>query len=137
MVCSKLSFYFDKNDPNFISTQIVVQRSPYIGHWFITAPIYNNEGRAIGYKATDDYVQEVTEEVYLVRYANTYFFDEGTISWEYASTSSAPDPYYKPNVVAKARITSGTGDFLKTIGNVSLTPLADGKRNVVVTYNKN
>lgn len=134
-MCSKLSFYFNKNDPNFKSTELVAQKEPYIGHWFITSPIYNEKNVQIGYKATDDYVQQVGPNKYLVRYSNTYYIDgKGTISWEYASTSEAPNPYYSLGVVAKARITSGTGKYVSAKGYVSLTPQADGKRDVVITY---
>jgi hypothetical protein len=132
--CSKLSFYFNKNDPNFKTTEIVPQNQPYIGHWFITAPIYDSNNKQIGYKATDDYIQQVSENKYLVRYFNTYFIDNmGSISWEYSAINSQPNPYY-PNGTIKAKITSGTGKFVSVNGYVNLTSSADGKRDILITY---
>lgn len=136
-MCSKLSFHFNRNDPNFKSSEIVVQKEPYIGHWFITTPIYDDNNVEIGYKATDDYIQQVGEKKYLVRYNNTYYINgKGTISWEYASISDLPNPYYPLGIVAKARITSATGEYVNVRGCVSLTPQSDGKRDVVVSYKK-
>lgn len=31
---------------------MIVHDSPYIGHWFITTTIYDNNAKVIGYKAT-------------------------------------------------------------------------------------
>jgi hypothetical protein len=136
-MCSKISFYFNKNDPNFKSTELVAQQSPYIGHWFITCPIYNSSNVQIGYKATDDYVQEVGPNKYLVRYYNTYYFnDKGTISWQYSSVNSQPNPYYPMGITAKGRITSGTENYVKANGMVSLKPKVDGMRNVKIKYKK-
>jgi len=132
--CSKLSFSFNKNDPNFKTTEIVPQSKPYIGHWFITAPIYDKNNKQIGYKATDDYIQQVAENKYLVRYFNTYYIDgKGTISWEFSTINQQPNPYYPVGTV-KARITSGTGDFVKVNGYVNLTSNADGRRDIVIYY---
>ena len=41
-----LSFYFDKNDPQFVSKRTVVDNSPtnYIAHVFIKSPIYDTFG---------------------------------------------------------------------------------------------
>ncbi len=134
-MCSKLSFYFNKNDPEFKSTEIVAQASPYIGHWFITTPIYDSKNKVIGYKATDDYIQEVGTNQYLVRYLNTYFINgKGTISWQYATVNDQPNPFYPLGVTAKARITSATGDYVNASGCVKLTPKADGQRDVVISY---
>lgn len=134
-MCSKLFFYFNKNDPNFKTTELVAQATPYIGHWFITTPIYDSNNVQIGYKATDDYIQQVETGKYLVRYNNTYYIDgKGTISWEYATTNTSPNPYYPLGTVAKARITSATGSFVNIKGCVSLTPQADGRRDVVISY---
>lgn len=134
-MCSKLSFYFNKNDPNFKTSEFVPQKDPYIGHWFITTPIYDINNKQIGYKATDDYIQQVGENQYLVRYNNTYFIDgKGTISWQYAITNPLPNPYYPLGSVAKGRITSATGSFVNINGCVSLTPQADGRRDVVICY---
>lgn len=132
---SKLSFYFNKNDPNFKSEEIIVETNPYIGHWFITTPIYDENNIKIGYKATDDYIQQVEDNRYLVRYNNTYFIDgKGTISWEYATNNNLPNPYYPIGTVAKARITSATGDYVGVRGCISLTPQIDGRRDVVINF---
>jgi len=135
-MCSILSFHFNKNDPEFRSTERVVQAAdPYIGHWYITTPIYDNDNNFIGYKATDDYVQEISKGQYLVRYINTYFINgKGTISWQYASINDQPNPYYPLGVVAKARIKTATGDYVNANGCVKLTPKADGRREVVISY---
>lgn len=132
---SILSFHFNKNDPEFKSQEIVVEDDPYIGHWFITTPIYDDDNNRIGYKATDDYIQQVEKDKYLVRYNNTYFIDgKGTISWEYANVNNLPNPFYPLGTTAKAKITSVTGSFFNTKGFVSLTPRADGRRDVNICY---
>lgn len=134
-MCSRLSFHFNKNDPNFKSSEIVVQKEPYIGHWFITTPIYDDNNVEIGYKTTDDYIQQVENNKYLVRYNNTYYINgKGTISWQYASVNVLPNPYYPLGTIAKARITSATGSYVKVNGCVSLTPQEDGRRDVVISY---
>lgn len=70
-----------------------------------------------------------------MRYNNTYFLDgKGSISWEYANVSDLPNPYYPLGIVAKARITSATGSYANIKGCVSLTPQADGRRDVVISY---
>ncbi len=132
-MCSKLSFYF--NDLEFKTTEIVIQTAPYIGHWFITTPIYDNNDNVIGYKATDDYIQEVETGKYLVRYLITYFINEkGTISCQYAALNDKPNPYVSFGVTAKARITSATGDYVNSNGCVKLTQKADGRSDVVISY---
>ena len=135
-MCSKFAFYFNKNDPEFKSTEIVVKNSPYIGHWFITTPIYDsNNNKVIGHKATDDYIQEVDTNKFLVRYLNTYFINgKGTISRQYATVNDKPNPYYPLGIVAKSRITSSTGEYVNINGCVNLTPKEDGRRDVVIFY---
>lgn len=132
-MCSKLSFYF--NDSEFKTTEIVIQAAPYIGHWFVTTPIYNGKNKVIGYKAADDYIQEVGTGKYLVRYLITYFINgKGTISCQYASSNDKPNPYVSSGVTAKSRITSATGDYVNSNGCVKLTTKSDGRRNVVISY---
>jgi len=103
--------------------------------WFITTPIYDSNSNIIGYKATDDYIQEVGTNKYLVRYFNTYFINgKGNISWQYAAVNDQPNPYYPLGVTAKGRITSATGYYVNVNGCVKLTPKADGRRDVVICY---
>jgi hypothetical protein len=132
-MCSKLSFYF--NDSEFKITEIVIKEAPYIGHWFVTCPIYNGNNKLIGYKAADDYIQEVETGKYLVRYLITYFINgKGTISCEYATPNDQPNPYLSFGVTAKARITSATGDYVNSNGCVKLTQKADGRSDIVISY---
>jgi hypothetical protein len=53
-----------------------LQISPYIWRLFIITPIYDNNKKIIGYKATNDYIQEVGTNQYLVRYLKTYLSTE-------------------------------------------------------------
>ena len=130
-----ISFYFNKNDPEFKTFPITAQQSPYIGHWFITAPLYNSSGVKIGYKASDDYIQQISDNQYLIRLNNIYYIDgQGTITWNYAFINNNPNPYYPDGTVAKSNIVSTTGNYLGTSGIVSLTPQKDGRRDVTINF---
>ena len=64
-----LNFYFTTKDPEFTTTTTVVPSSPgnYISHVFVRAPLYDFTDKQIGYKVTDDYVQQVSDDKYIVR----------------------------------------------------------------------
>ena len=78
-----LNFYFTTQDPNFVAQPMVVDTTPgkYISHVFVRAPLYSfdNNPVPIGYKVTDDYVQQVAENKYIIRLNNTYYFDNRRI----------------------------------------------------------
>ena len=63
-----LSFYFSTKDSQFSSKTIVVQETPrYISHSFVEAPIYDFSEKKIGYKVSDDYIQQVDNNKFIVR----------------------------------------------------------------------
>jgi len=136
--CSKLSFYFDINDPEFFSKKVIVNPSPtkLIEHVFITTPIYDKNGIKIGYKSSDDILQQIGTNKYIVKINNTYFIDgEGTIDWKYNFITDKPSVYYPIGVEAKSTIISGTGEYINANGVVSLIPLYTGRRNVTIKFN--
>ena len=135
---SYLKFYFDKNDPAFFTKTAVINDSPtnFVSHVFITAPIYDTFGVKIGYKVSDDTIQQIGVNRYSVRIASTYFFDgNGTVSWNYAFINDKPNPFYHPNEINASNIVSTTGSYFGKTGAVSLTALENGRRNVVVGFN--
>jgi len=135
---SYLKFYFDKNDPKFFSKTAVINDSPdnFVSHVFITAPIYDTFGIKIGYKVSDDTIQQIGKDQYSVKISSTYYFDDnGTITWNYAFVNSRPDPYYPLNEVHASNIVSTTGKYFGKAGAVSLTALPNGRRDVVVGFN--
>jgi len=134
-MCSKLAFYYNRNDPNFTSKEVIIQATPYIGNWFFTFPLYDNDNKKIGYKTGNTYVQEDSDGKYLVRHINTYFINgKGSISWQSAYINDKPNPYYPLGVTTKARIISGTGDYVNANGCLSIIPKIDGHRDVVISY---
>jgi hypothetical protein len=134
-----LNFYFSSKDPKFISKNVVVEAaSPnYISHAFVRCPIYNLKGEKIGYKVSDDYVQQVSHNKYVVRLNNTYTFKDGTISWQYVFENDKPEIFYPVGIPAISNIISTTGSYYGKTGTVTLIPLADGKRNVNISFNTN
>lgn len=135
--CSKLSFYFDINDPQFFSKVAVINQSTtnLVEHVFITTPIYNKCGLKIGYKSSDDVLQQIGPNKYIVKILNTYFIDgKGTINWQYSFITDKPNVYYPIGIEAKSTIVSGTGKYIGTIGTVSLIPLVTGRRNVTIRF---
>jgi hypothetical protein len=136
-----LKFFFDKNDPEFVSETIVVDNTPekYISHVFIKCPIYKKYNcgimRKIGYKVADDYVQQVGINKYLVRINSTYYFDNaGTVSWQYSFLNNVPEVYYPLNKIAQSNIICTTGCYLGKTGYVSLLPTEDGLRKVKILF---
>jgi hypothetical protein len=135
---SYLNFYFDKNDPNFFTKTTIINDSSenFVSHVFITSPIYDTFGIKIGYKVSDDIIQQIGKDQYSVKISSTYYFDgNGTITWNYAFVNSRPDPYYPLNEVHASNIVSTTGKYFGKTGAVSLTALANGRRDVVVGFN--
>ena len=131
-----LSFFFSAKDPDFKTTTVVVQQTPrYISHSFVETPIYDFNNKKIGYKVSDDYVQEVESKKYIVRLNNTYYIDgKGSISWLYVFENDKPEIYYPINVQAASTIISGTGDYFGKSGTVTLFPKQDGSRLVTVSF---
>jgi hypothetical protein len=131
-MCSKLAFYYNVNDPNFISKEDIIQASPYIGNWLYTALLYDNNNIKIGTSSANCYVQEDSDGKYLVRHFFTYFINgKGSISWQYTNINEQPDSYFQ---TAKARITSGTGDYVNANGCLKLTSKMDGRFDIVISY---
>jgi hypothetical protein len=138
-----LKFFFSVNDPKFTSKSTVVDYSNtnYISHVFVRCPIYSSSSKKqIGYKVSDDYIQQVAENTYIVRLNNTYTFYNkkkepvGSISWQYVFTNTKPEIYYPIDVLASSTIISGTGIFKKATGVVNLLPKGDGRRLVVIKF---
>ena len=135
---SYLKFYFDKNDPQFFTKTAVINDSPdnFVSHVFITAPIYDDFGIKIGTKVSDDIIQQIGKNQYSIRIMSTYYFEgNGTVSWNYAFVNSRPDPYYPLNEVHASNTVSTTGKYFGKNGAVSLTALANGRRDVVIGFN--
>ena len=134
-----IKFYFDINDKEFISTSQTVptvKSTNLINNVYIRCPIYNPDGVKIGYKTSNDILQQLSPTKYSVRIFNTYHLDGfGTINWEYAFVNDKPNVYYPVGVVAESTIVSGTGVFNGVSGKVKLNPTADGKRYVVIKFN--
>jgi hypothetical protein len=134
-MCSKLVFYYNVNDPTFISKEEIIQATPYIGNWFFTFPLYDISNIKIGSSSVNVYVQEDSDGKYLARHFTTYYINgKGSISRQYANLSDQPNGYYISGVTTKGRITSGTGDYVNANGCVKLTPKADGSREIVISY---
>lgn len=131
------NFYFSTKDPQFVTTNVVVEAtSPnYISHSFVRCPIYNLKNKQIGFKVSDDYIQQVSNNKYIVRLNNTYQFKNGTISWQYVFENDKPEIYYPVNIPAVSNIISATGNYYGKSGTVTLIPLTDGRRNVNITFN--
>ena len=134
-----LNFSFNVKDPKFKSELVVVNDSPtnYIAHSFISTPIYDNFDVEVGYKVSDDYIQQVDVDKYMVRISSTYYFTGtgGTISWQYSFINTTPSYFYPIGILASSNITSTTGIYFGKTGVVSLMPLIDGTRNVTIGFN--
>lgn len=136
MTLKPLSFVFLTTDPEFSSTNMIIQNNPYIGHSFVKAPIYDEEtGVKIGYKVSDDYIQQVDENKFVIRISNTYLFQDGSISWQYAFENDTNSFFYPINKLAYSTITSGTGKYYGLSGSVTLYPTQDGARIVKIVFN--
>jgi len=133
-----LNFYFTIKDPEFVTTTTVVPSTSgnYIAHVFVKAPIYDFADTKIGYKITDDYVQQVDTNKYIIRLNNTYYIEgKGSVSWQYVFENDKPAVFYPVNQLVASNIISTTGDYYGKTGKVSLFPKPDGTRIVNVTFN--
>ena len=130
----EIKFFFNIHDPEFYSKPIIVDTTPgkYISHVFIRCPIYDRRtNKKIGYKVSDDYLQQLGPDKYSVRISNTYYFKNGgTISWSYAFINNVPEVYYPVGKVAESNVINTTGYYLGKKGHVKLLPTADGLRKV-------
>lgn len=137
MPSEPINFYFSAKDPEFVTKHIVVEsKSPnYISHSFVRCPIYNLKNKQIGYKVSDDYIQQVSQNKYIVRLNNTYQLKNGTISWQYVFENDKPEIYYPVDIPAFSNIISATGNYYGKSGTVTLIPLQNGRRNVNITFN--
>ena len=136
-----LRFFFDKNDPQFITNTIIVNNTPgnYISHVFVKCPIYKEYQcgniKKIGYKVADDYVQQLDTDKYSVRINSTYYIEgSGTISWQYSFINNVPEVYYPLNTNASSNIICTTGNYVGKRGYVNLLATSDGKRNVKIIF---
>ena len=133
-------FFFSTKDKNFTTRTSVVDSSStnYISDAFVKCPIYNSAKKLIGYKVSDDYVQQVDKNKYIVRLNNTYlFYDKqnqvtGTLSWQYVFENNKPEIYYPVDVSASSTIVSGTGIYKGKNGTVTLLPKKNGRRDVTI-----
>jgi hypothetical protein len=134
-MCSKLVYNFNRNDKSYIIKEDIIQADPYIGNWLNTTAIYDENNNKIGYSSSNSYVQEESDGKYLVRHFLTFFITgKGSISWQYSSVNDRPIPYYQPGINVKARITSGTGDYVRSNGFINIIPKEDGSRKIVISY---
>lgn len=136
-----LSFYFSTKDPKFKTFSIDVPNTipnNYVAHAFVSTPIYDIFDIEIGYKCSDDYIQQVDVNKYLVRINNTYYINgKGSINWEYTFINDKPSYFYPIGVLASSNITSTTGEYFGKSGAVALMPSPDGRRDVTVAFNFN
>lgn len=135
-----LNFNFNINDPDFRTETIIINSSSehYLSHTFISTPIYDNFGIKIGYKISDDYVQQVGINEYSVRISSTYHITgKGTISWNFAFLNNIPSYYYPLNIPVASNIVSTTEQYFGKSGAVSLNVKQDGSRDVTVVFNVN
>jgi hypothetical protein len=138
MSIQPLNFYFSTKDPQFTSYTTVVTDKPgqYVSHAFVKAPIYNLNDKPIGYKVSDDYIQQVGINKYVIRLNNTYYIDnKGSISWQYVFLNDKPEIYYPINVQATSNIIATTDEYFGLKGTVSLFPKEDGSRYVNIFFN--
>jgi hypothetical protein len=136
----QIIFKFNVNDPLALKTSNVIVNSStnYVEHAFLQIPIYDvKTNNQIGYKVADDYIQQLTNGLYLVRINSTYYFNNtGTISWQYSFVNTIPSVLYPAGVPAISNVTSTTGQFIVySNGEVKLIPTADGNRVVFITLN--
>lgn len=131
-----LNFYFKKSELKSKTVVVDSSTTNYISHVFVNCPIYNLAGTAIGYKVSDDYVQQVAAGKYIIRLNNTYHISgQGSISWTYVFENTKAEVFYPINQVAASNITFTTGNYYGKTGSVSLFPKSDGTRQVNITFN--
>lgn len=132
-----LNFYFTIKDPEFTTTTTVVssKSDEYISHVFVKTPIYDFTNTQIGYKVSDDYVQQVASNKYIVTLNNTYYLEgKGTVSWQHTFENDKNTVFYPVDQLAASNIIATTGEFYGNTGFVSLFPKSDGTRIVNITF---
>jgi len=137
MASLPLNFYFTTKDPEFSTNTTIVPTTDnsYISHVFVKAPLYDLANTKIGYKVTDDYVQQVALNKYIIRLNNSYYIEgNGSISWQYVFENDSPSVFYPVNKVVASNIIATTGEYYGKTGKVSLFPKQDGTRIVNVTF---
>jgi hypothetical protein len=135
-----LQFHFNLHDPEASSKTLVVNDSDteYIAHAFIKVPIYDIFNVKIGYKVSDDYIQQLGPNMYSVRINSTYnFLNGGSITWQFSFINDKPNYYYPLDVVNASNILSTTGKYFGKTGVISLIAKADGRRDVTIGFNYN
>jgi len=133
-----LKFYFNIKDPEAKKYTTVVNDSltNYVSHSFISLPIYDIYNVKIGYKVSDDYIQQLNNNQYSVRINSTYhFFNNSSISWQYSFINNAPNYYYPLNIINASNIISTTGEYFGKTGVVSLIANENGTRDVTIGFN--
>lgn len=132
-----LSFHFNLNDPEAFSKTNVVNNDPYVSHSFIKVPIYDEFNTKIGYKVSDDYIQQLSENEYSVRIFSTYHFldNNSSISWQYSFINNKPNYFYPLNTINASNITATTGIYFGKTGAVALEAYENGLRKVTIAFN--
>ena len=133
-----LNLHFNINDPLTKNFTTVINNSPtnYISHTYIKVPVYDNFDVQVGYQVSDDYVQQLNENLYSIRINSTYnFLNGGTISWQFCFTSTTPSYFFPLNVPNASNIISTTGQYFGKTGVVSLIAYVDGRRDVTIGFN--
>ena len=133
-----IAFNFSINDPAGRTTTSVVPSSTnnYVAHSFLQIPIYNVAGVQIGYKVSDDYIQQIAANQFAVRISSTYFIQgQGTITWNASFVNTQPNFLYPVGTIVTSNIVSTSGTYLGRTGRVALLANADGSRNVLIFLN--
>ncbi len=133
-----VKFYFDINDPEHtLTSQTVASSKPnnLIQNIYIKTPIYDKNSVKIGYKLSNDIIQQLSQNEYAIRVQNTFFIEgSGSINSEYSFINNKSAVTYTPNVVIESTISSGTGNFMGAKGRLGINPTQDGRRYVVVNF---
>ncbi len=134
---SKLYFWFNISEAKSQTVVLNPSSTDYLAHSFISVPIYDACNIMIGYKVSDDYIQQIAESKYAVRINSTYFIEgKGTINWSYEFINDAPNYYYPSEKLLSSTITSATGIYECLTGNVYLwADQGAGYRYVTIMFN--
>jgi hypothetical protein len=135
-----LQFHYNLNDPEASSKTLVLNQSDtnYISHSFIKSPVYDNFNVKVGYVVGDDYIQQLSLNMYSVRINVTCNFLNGSsISWQFSFINDKPNYYYRPDIVNATNISSTTGEYFGKTGVISITAKPNGQRDVTIGFNYN
>jgi hypothetical protein len=132
-----LKFSFNINDPNKFTYSSIINQDPYLVHAFLKIPIFDEFNVQIGYKVSDDYIQQLSENEYSVRINSTYHFfnNNSSISWQFCFINYKPNYLYPLNTPNTSNIIATTGDYYGKTGVVSLFAKEDGTRDVTIGFN--